>query len=484
MPRTKGIPSANYSELGGTGLRQYGGYINEEFLRQIQGIKGIRTFTEMRDNDPIIGSILFIIDKLLRNVTWDVEAANKTTQAEDIASFVRECMNDMEHSWEDLISEVLSMLTYGFSIHEIVYKVRGGLETGNPQYKSKFDDNKVGWRKLPIRAQETITKWDFNESGDVVMITQTLPIGGQREIPASKTILFKTQSYKNNPQGRSILRNAYRPWFFKKRIEEVEGIGIERDLAGLPVAKVPASLLAYDAGVEEKATLTAIKTMISNIRRDEQEGVIFPLVYDDQGNELYKLELLSTGGQRQFNTSEIVTRYDKRIAMTVLADFIFLGQDKVGSFALSSDKTSMFSFAIGTWIKDICSVLNRTALPALMRVNAIPIELWPSFKPGDVEKDDVSVYTEAIYKLVGVGALLPDDSVDAKIRTLLGLEPAIPSNITPMDFKENALETAIVGAENAKNPPQVVPLVEEQGGKPPKKGTGGKPAKNTVTEKT
>ena len=51
-------------------------------------------------------------------------------------------------------------------------------------------------------------------------------------IPMEKCLLFRTQTHKNNPEGRSILRNAYRSWYFKKRIEEIEGVGIERDLAG------------------------------------------------------------------------------------------------------------------------------------------------------------------------------------------------------------------------------------------------------------
>jgi hypothetical protein len=54
--------------------------------------------------------------------------------------------------------------------------------------------------------------------------------------------------YKGNPEGQSMLRTAYRPWFFKKRLEEFEAIGVERDLAGLPVAKVPSRLHERPAG--------------------------------------------------------------------------------------------------------------------------------------------------------------------------------------------------------------------------------------------
>ena len=421
MARTKGN-NIQMTELGSTGLTQYGGTVYEEALRQLTGTKGIRAFREMSDNDPTIGAILFAIDKLMKNSEWKVEPASQKPEALAAAEFVESCKDDMEHSWSEFISEILSMLIFGFAPHEIVYKLRGGMETTDKRYRSKFDDGKIGWRKLPIRAQETLYKWVFDDAGDVIAMEQQLPTGGKNPvIPIEKMLLFRTESRKNNPQGRSILRNAFRPWFFKKRIEEIEGIGIERDLAGLPVALVPPSILSATADPQEKATLAKIKKLITNIRRDEQEGVVFPLAYNEEGKEIYKLTLLSTGGTRSFDTSKIIDRYDRRIAMTVLADFMFLGQSKVGSFALSSDKTDLFSLALGAFLFDIAGVLNRQGLPPLMQVNNIPIEHMPKFVPGDIEKENIAVFVDSVYKLVGVGAMVPDENLDIKLKQLLNL---------------------------------------------------------------
>ena len=75
---------------------------------------------------------------------------------------------------------------------------------------------------------------------------------GTYTIPMSKALLFRTKSRKNNPEGRSILRNAYRSWYFKRRIQEIEGIGIERDLAGLPVMHGPEGLDLWNDDIEDK----------------------------------------------------------------------------------------------------------------------------------------------------------------------------------------------------------------------------------------
>jgi hypothetical protein len=360
-------------------------------------------------------------------------------------------MDDMEHSWGDFISEVLSMLVFGWSAHEIVYKIRSGTDTTNKSYHSEYDDNKIGWRKLPIRSQESLFQWEFDESGDVSALQQQPPVGGVVTIPVDKLLMFRTQSFKNNPMGRSILRNAYRPWFFKKRIEEIEGVGIERDLAGLPVASVPAELLAANATPDQKASLNAIKKLVTSIRRDAQEGVVFPLVYDDLGNVLYKLELLSTGGTRQFDTNSIVTRYGKAIAMTVLADFIFLGQSKVGSYALSSDKTDMFAAGLGAWLWAIADVINRTARPKLMKLNGYDRKLWGTFIPSDIEKEDVGKFCDNVYKLVGVGALIPDDELNTRIHELLNIPPTT-ATITPLTQLEDEIKAAKdKQAQDAKN---------------------------------
>ena len=342
-------------ELGTTGLRQFSGILDEEFLPQLRGTQALRIFREMRDNDPIVGAMLFAIEMLIRQVEWRVDPASSDSGDLEAAEFLRTNMNDMEQSWDDTIASILSFLPYGFSLHEEVYKRRNGKEGKDPTQKSNYKDGRIGWRKLPVRAQDTILRWLIYESELLGFVQLAPPDFKRRIVPREKFLHFRTTIHKGNPEGRSVLRNAYRPWYFKKRIEEVEGIGVERDLAGLPVALVPPELLQTSAPIEMQTLYTNLKKMVRNIKRDEREGVVYPLAYDKNGNLAYDLKLLTTGGRRQFDTTKIIDRYDSRIAMTVLADFILMGHQRVGSFALSSDKTHIFATAIGSWVEMIAS---------------------------------------------------------------------------------------------------------------------------------
>lgn len=412
------------AELGVTGLEQSGGRIFEEFLPQLQGKRGIQVYKEMRDNDPTVGAMLFAIEMLIRQVEWRVEPGEENEAGVAKAEFVDSCYEDMSSTFDDTMSDILSMLPFGFAPLEEVYKVRGG-ETDDPGTTSKFDDGRIGWRKLPIRAQETIERWIFDpETSEVVGYVQVArPDFRPREIPMSKTLLFRPMSHKANPEGRSMLRNAYRPWFFKKRIEEIEGIGIERDLAGLPTALVPPKILSPSATADERNLLNQIELVLRNVRRDEKEGLIFPLARDDKGNLTYEFKLLSTGGRRQFDTVKIVDRYDRRIASTMLADFILLGQEgRTGSFALAESKTALFAVAIGAFLDSIAQVFNRFAIPRLLRLNTFPNEGGnPVMVHGDIESIDIDKLGDYVVKLFQAGLTLTDEKTERFLRMSGGL---------------------------------------------------------------
>jgi hypothetical protein len=395
-----------YTEVGDSGLKRTSGWINEEFLPQLKTPRQRNiVYTEMKENDSIIASFLFIIEMLIRNVEWTVKPFSKNPKDVEAAEFIESCLSDMEKPFEDVISEILSMLPYGWSVLEKIFKIRRGANQ-DPKYNSKYDDGLISWRKLPLRSQDSLERWVFNEAGDAVRMIQRRPVDQMLvEIPLDKTLHFRTTIYKNNPEGRSILRSAYKDYYFKKNIQSVEGIGIERDLAGLPVMYIPQEVMS------DSSKFNSYKNIVRNIRRDEQEGLILPSDTDMQGNRYFDFQLLSSSGSRQFNTSEIIDRYDKRIASTVAADFILLGQSNVGSFALASDKTNMFANAIGGWLKTISSIFNRHGIDELLKLNNMEGQCELVY--GDIEKDDIERLARIVETMARSGAAVGNEQFNA-----------------------------------------------------------------------
>lgn len=370
----------NFKQIGTTGLKRYGSNVYEEFLPELRWPYAGKIYQEMSDNDPVIGAILYLAEMLIRGTTWTVEPASTSEADVEAAKFLESCMHDMDMSWANTISEILSMLTYGFSFHEIVYKIRRGPNESSPKYRSNYSDGRIGWRRLPIRAQTSLHEWVFNKEGDVTAFVQMAePDFKITTIPMSKGLLFRTRISRDNPEGKSLLRNAYRPWFFKKHFEEIEGIGIERDLAGFPVLTAPDNLDLWNEDDERMVALrTRAEELVASVRRDSEEGMLLPYGWD--------LKLLSSGSSRQINIGETIDRYDNRIAITMLSDIILIGNNKAGSFALADTKQSMLAAALQSQLQNIADVFNNKAVPDLFNYNNFSgITAFPKIVPGQIQ---------------------------------------------------------------------------------------------------
>lgn len=440
---------AQFTAIGSTGLNRYGkrSAVYEEYNPHLRSdSESTRIFNEMSSNDPIVGAILYAIESLFRQMQWRVEPASGEPLAVEMSEFLESCIEDMSHTWNDFLSEVLTMLVHGWSYFETVYKIR---KPG----QSKHTDGKIGIRKLSIRSQETLSNWEFDDDGGIRGMWQNAPPTYETVfLPIEKCLLFRVRSNKNNPQGRTggILRNAYRSWYFLKKIQEIEAIGIQRDLTGYPVIYAPQEVLAASGSTPEAATLASLKHLVQNIRRDENEGALMPPKTDRDGNPTgYGIELLTTGGSRVFNTNEIIRRYETRISQSILADFIMLGQEGVGSFALSSDKTRMFGLSIGSMRDSILDVLNRFLIPRLMEVNSwSDASLYPSFRAADVETPSLTEISQYVAQLTSVGAMQVGPKLQRKLLEIGKLpEEDYEYDSSMQQQQDNALADELLGGD-------------------------------------
>jgi hypothetical protein len=419
----------DYRTMGRTGLRSSGGQIFEETLPQLQGKRGYDVYRDMLLNDATCGTVINLIDKVIRGVGWRADRASDHPNDRAAADFLEECLHDLTSSFTDQVSEIMTMLPYGFSLFEICLKRRAG-DADDPSMASRYKDGRIGWRAFPIRSQDTIQRWLTNSIGDIVAVEQCAPPDYKLvTIPMDKLLLFRTSSHKNSPEGLSIFRSAYRSFYKKRALENTEAISAERDLAGLPMALVPPEVLAGQTD-EDRAMLAAIQDIVTNVRNDEQAGLIFPMAYDDGGRPLFDFKLLSSPGSKQIDTDKIISRYDSRIAMCALADFILLGQNASaqGSWAMHSDKTKIFAQSLGAYLDIISGVFNRFAIPRLMRLNTFKVDEYPRLEHDNVERVDLDEVGKFLQAITASGAaIFPNESIEKRLVEMAGLPPLVTS---------------------------------------------------------
>jgi len=336
-----------YTELGvASDSRPDWGIRSDEFIVQLRGRQGIRKYREMAENDPIIGAILHAQTMMLRSIEWRVEGSSETA-----TDFVHSVMNGMDDkSWEEFVADVLTMLPYGFSLFEMVPR--------------RDDDGLIRMKKLASRAAWTIDRFETRENGDILGVWQ---VASQKNvyIPYARLLHFRTTSAANEPSGRSVLRSAFTSWRAANNIKYFEGVGIERELNGLPIVRIPSEFMSADASDPQKALFSQMKTIARDVKRNEQGYIILPSdrYADDDGkltnNLMVEFDLIASRGTRDIDTGKVIGRYHQEMAMSAMADFVLLGSNERGSFALSQSKSQLFLKALEGYADTISAQLNR-----------------------------------------------------------------------------------------------------------------------------
>ena len=403
--------------LGVAGDNTYNGQIRaDEFLPELRGKKAIRKYREMRDNDSTIGAVMYATEQVLRDVDLKVMPANDSAEAKEEAEFVKSVLDDMDHTLDDHIAESLSNLSYGFAWFEVIYKRRNGPTERSDKKRSKYSDGRMGVRKIAIRAPWTISRFDVDQqTGDVKGIYQDgSGYNNSNYIPTRKSLYYRTTTINGDPAGRSILRNAYTSYEYVNNLQSIEAIAVERELAGIPVARIPAEYLSGDATAAQSGFVNNLQSILRDVKFNEQGYIILPSdTYPDKdgaptNQKLVDVELMSSSGSRNIEIDTIVRRYQHDIARSVLSEFLMLGGGNTGSYALSKSKTDLFLRALESYIQAIVDVLNKQLVERLWELNGLNYDLMPTIVAGDVAPHDLREIAAFLRNLNGADINVSD----------------------------------------------------------------------------
>lgn len=175
--------------------------------------------------------------------------------------------------------------------------------------------------------------------------------------------------------------------------------------------------MSPDATVEQKAIYQYYQNMVRNLERNEQSGIVLPNAYDPESRQpLFSFELLSVASGKQYDTSAIIQRWDYKILTGLFADFLKLGQDQVGSFALAGAKTSIMAMAIEARLREIADVLNKDLIKQTFDLNGWDDEELPQFTYTDLDEEDLDEFSKLVQRIFSVNAIEFDREIANIIR--------------------------------------------------------------------
>lgn len=446
------MPKFTKGRLSNNGLITLGGEIFEEYQWELRWPYAVETFKKM-SHDETIAPALNLVEMAISRVPWTVEIPEGyEEQLKDKADFLRQCMNDMDHTWGSFIRQAVTMNRYGFALHEKVYRRR------TKRAGSRYNDGKVGIKALPIITQDSVASFQWDEDGlEVTGILQwknkpaglrqlvMLTAGQYIPIPRSKYIHFKNNPLKDNPEGTSPLQCVWRAWRYKQALQEAEAMGIATDLRGLKVLYIPPRYLDPNASDEDKQVFSYYQEIMRNIHKNEQSGLILPQVLDEKGEQYFKFELLGINGQKSYDVSEVIKRYDKAIITALMASQMILGQDGGGSFSLAESLTGISEMAVESKLLEIQEQLNHDLIPQLFELNGFDTEVTPLFKFGEVSKADIDNISKYIQRVGSQGLI----SQDAKTINWLAEQIGMPRPFDPEKDIEEVRQQVVGFSSNA-----------------------------------
>ena len=429
-------------ELGWAGLNLTAGQIYEESRRDLVFPQNIYIYDKMCQN-VAIAAAFNAVHVIASRTPFFVEPFNSSATHTKRAEFVEQVMHDMDHTWYDFIREVMSFNKYGFSLHEKVYRFR------RKDKGSKYDDGKVGLKRLPIRSQASITKFLTDESGrDFTAIEQQTRVGNntltrteKTIIPLDRCLLFKVDPYKGNPQGTSPLNACYQSWRMLQKLLDAELIATSKNMNGTAKAKLPAKYMSADATAAEKEVFRVITEGVINTHTGENQGFVIPSDRDENGNALFDVDLMSSSSSNITALSDIIQRYTNEIYQALFADVLQMGSQKSGNYNVIATKETMLELLVEARLKEVLDVLNYNLIPDLFRKNGWDDTKCPKIAFGSLSRPDLATWAKAfqqmkatkgivmtvananhIAEMMGFPDRVPDDTTQEELDKLLGVE--------------------------------------------------------------
>lgn len=372
-------------EYGRSGLKYFlPGWIERDFLSELQGRNLWMVYEQMGSNDAYVGSALNAYSLFIRRTSWHVDPVAEENKDNGSAEFLETCMNDMQHSWQTFIATAAKpTLQYGFAPFEKIFKVRNG-DQDDERYSSEYEDGAIGWANFAFRSPDTIFHWDYDPEDvtRLVGLTQiAAPDYHTTFIPLQKLINLRSEPGKDNPEGRSILRPVWRSWRTKTVMEDLRNITAERGGAGIPWAELPSNITnapalyaanpSDPAAIEALASYNSMVEMLKNISTDAQKWIITPQLWDANGQPMIKVGFLqpSMGADIINHITAAIDSEAKAILIATMTEFQALGMGGTGSLALSRDKTDNFTLAVAATATSFQESINSQAVKQLFRLN-------------------------------------------------------------------------------------------------------------------
>lgn len=384
--------SVPYKEIGHSGVTIFNGIITgEEYNFKLMGRRALETWDEMRRSDAGVKMTLRVIKEPVKALSFHVQPASDSPKDIEVADFIDGQLFTALR-WKTTLSEILTFQEFGFSIFEKVY--------GFGPVKGV---DRIYIRKFAFRKQTSVAKWEADNGKPGV--SQYDSAGKTLPIPLDKLVVFTNEQEGDNFEGVSVLRAAYKHWYYKDKYYQIDALTQERQGLGVVKVKHPTN-----ASVDHLANA---HTQARALRAAE-EGFI------DEPNG-WEVGFMDMKANTVKDPVPMIDHHDRKIPDAVIAGLMMLGSTSgSGSRAVGETQLKIFEHLIKFYGDFVADTINRYLIKPLVDLNFNVTE-YPELQAGDVSGESLTVLAEALSKLITAGVIIPTDEDEAYLRGILRL---------------------------------------------------------------
>lgn len=382
----------------------------------------LRTFSQIVDNDATVNATLNAIKMPVLTGEYYLEPYSTAQQDLDIAEFVSFNLFEAQSvTWLQFLEEALTAQEFGFSAFEKVWEDREWVPKRSMANRGIY----TMLQKMAFRPQTTVQRFLYDDNGGPKGITHVLQNpnksgGGNNttDIDIDKLVIFTNKKRGGNLEGKSVLRTAYKHWYYKEGLYKIDSIQKERHGIGVPDIELPPGHTPAD----EKTA----RELGRNLRTNEFAFIVRPYGWqigfaEVKGNVVDVLKSAE--------------HHDLMIAKNVLVQFINMGQgDSSGSRASAGTQMDFLMKALRHSAAKLCEALNTYLIPQLVGYN-FPVTAFPKLKVRSLgETRDLQMLSAALSNLAGANLITPTPEFERWIRG--GLLEAPTSDMDMPGFEQ------------------------------------------------
>ena len=391
--RLAGADTMDMRELGSSSPSPWTSWMREEQNSELRGEFGLAKYLSMKRSDGTVRGSLRLFKTPVVGARWYMKPGSEKSRDVTIADRINQMLiDDMTQTWPQTLNEILLMADYGHSILEKVWK--------------EYDDGFLGWQKLAPRHPMDVQTWVWDKNGGIAGLRMKSEKSAEGLwIPIEKLLIFTMDVESGDLRGTSLLRSAYKHWYYKENLYKIDAIQKERHGIGVPIIKLPPGFNEADKRLAED--------LGRNLRTNERAHIVLPYNWEVMFAKLegHPVDALAS-----------VDHHDMQIQKNILAPFMGDGMD--------DKKQSLFMKSTKYIANSITAIINKHGIREIVDKNFVRKPGYPTLEARRIgEWEDLRTLSFALRNLIGANIIRPDDKLEAAMREEFDLPLADPDTV-------------------------------------------------------